>query len=167
VLQNDVRATATIYRGAVPDRGHTDRSNKAKGMHDATTTPSANAGDAVGRRGKMNRPTATPIRIATTDGIACSRIATTLGVVLGIAIRSRGVGGNILAGFDALGNGTALAEYRDDLAAIRREALSRMAGEAEGLGATAVVGVRFDSAEVGREMVEVVAYGTAVVLQDA
>ena len=41
-----------------------------------------------------------------------------------------------------------------------------MATEAEGLGVNAVVGLRFDTAEVGREMVEVVAYGTAVVLQD-
>ncbi len=108
-----------------------------------------------------------PVCIATTDGIAGARIATTLGAVVGIAIRSRGVGGNIMAGLDALGNGSALDEYRDDLAAIRREALARMAAEAEGLGANAVVGLRFDTAEVGREMVEVVAYGTAVVLQDA
>ena len=39
-----------------------------------------------------------------------------------------------------------------------------MAGEAEELGATAVVGVRYDTAAVGREMVEVVAYGTAVII---
>ncbi len=115
----------------------------------------------------MNTANTAPIRIATTDGIAGAQIATTLGVVTGIAIRSRGVGGNIMAGLDALGNGSALDEYRDDLTAIRREALARMAAEAEGLGANAVVGLRFDTAEVGREMVEVVAYGTAVVLQDA
>src|SRR5687768_16239826 len=115
----------------------------------------------------MNTPNAAPIRIATTDGIAGAHIAMTLGVVVGIAIRSRGVAGNIMAGLDALGNGSALDEYRDLLAAIRREALARMGQEAEGMGATAVVGVRFDTAEVGREMVEVVAYGTAVVLQDA
>src|SRR5919112_5797550 len=114
----------------------------------------------------MNTPNAAPIRIATTDGIAGARIAATVGVVVGLAVRTRGVGGNIMAGLDALGNGSALAEYRDDLAAIRREALARMGREAEGLGATAVVGVRFDAAAVGREMVEVVAYGTAVVLQD-
>ena len=105
--------------------------------------------------------------IATTDEIAGARIATNLGAVVGIAIRSRGVGGNIMAGLDALGNGSALDEYRDELAAFRREALSRMEHVALGLGANAVVGVRFDAAEVGREMVEVVAYGTAVVLQDA
>ena len=108
-----------------------------------------------------------PVCIATTDGIAGARIATTLGVVVGIAIRSRGVGGNIMAGLDALGNGSALDEYRDLLAASRREALARMEASGRGLGANAVVGMRFDTAEVGREMVEVVAYGTAVVLQDA
>jgi uncharacterized protein YbjQ (UPF0145 family) len=105
------------------------------------------------------------IRIATTDGIAGARITTTLGVVMGIAIRSRGVGGNIIAGLDALGNGSALAEYRDNLAAIRREALARMAAEAEAMGANAVVGMRYDTAEVGREMVEVVAWGTAVTIE--
>jgi uncharacterized protein YbjQ (UPF0145 family) len=114
----------------------------------------------------MNTSDTTPIRLATTDGVAGSQIAATLGIAIGLAIRSRGVGGNIMAGLDALGNGSALAEYRDDLVAIRREALARMAAEAERLGANAVVGVHFDAAEVGREMVEVVAYGTAVVLQD-
>jgi uncharacterized protein YbjQ (UPF0145 family) len=114
----------------------------------------------------MNTSETPSVRIATTDEIAGTRIGTFLNVVIGIAIRSRGVGGNIMAGLDALGNGSALDEYRDDLAAIRREALARMAAEAEKLGANTVVGVRFDSAEVGREMVEVVAYGTAVLLQD-
>ena len=115
----------------------------------------------------MNTPNPGPVRIATTDEIAGARIAATLGVVIGLAVRSRGIGGNIMAGLDALGNGTALAEYRDELVAIRREALARMAAEAEALGANAVVGARFDAAEVGREMVEVVAYGTAVVVQDS
>jgi uncharacterized protein YbjQ (UPF0145 family) len=114
----------------------------------------------------MNTPNASPLPIATTNRIAGVRIVRTLGVVIGIAIRSRGVGGNILAGMDALGNGSALAEYRDDLTAIRREALARMATEAEGLGANAVIGVRYDSAEVGREMVEIAAYGTAVVIEE-
>jgi uncharacterized protein YbjQ (UPF0145 family) len=118
------------------------------------------------RRG-MSAPGDAPVRIATTDGIAGARVAATLGVAVGVAIRSRGVGGNIMAGLDALGNGGALGEYRDHLAAIRREALAGMGRAAAGLGANAVVGVRFDAAEVGREMVEVVAYGTAVLLQDA
>jgi len=115
----------------------------------------------------MNTPNAAPVSIATTDAIADAQIATTLGVVVGIAIRSRGVGGNIMAGLDALGNGSALDEYRDLLAACRGEALARMGRAAEGVGANAVIGTRFDCAEVGHEMVEIVAYGTAVVLQDS
>jgi uncharacterized protein YbjQ (UPF0145 family) len=114
----------------------------------------------------MNAPNAFPVGIVTTDGIAGVRIAKTLGVVVGIAIRSRGFAGNIMAGLDALGSGSALDEYQDLLAAIRRESLERMAAEAEGLGANAVVGVHFDSAEIGREMVEIVAHGIAVVIQD-
>ncbi len=115
----------------------------------------------------MNTPNAAPVRIVTTDGIAGARITATLGAVVGIAIRRRGVGGNIAAGLDALGDGSALDEYRDLLAATRREALARMGRAAEGLGANAVIGLRFDTAEVGREMVEVVAYGTAVMLRDS
>lgn len=112
----------------------------------------------------MNTPDTTPFPISTTDNIAGEEIAQTRGVVVGIAIRSRGVGGNIIAGLDSLGNGSALDEYRDLLTKIRQEALTRMRQEAEVLGANALIGVRFDSAEIGREMVEVVAYGTAVLL---
>lgn len=112
----------------------------------------------------MTTPNAAPIRIATTDGISGAQITMTLGVVVGIAIRSRGVGGNIMAGLDALGNSSALDEYRDILIASRVEAISRLERAAEELGASAVIGMRFNCAEIGREMVEVVAYGTAVVL---
>ena len=85
-------------------------------------------------------------------------------MVIGIAIRSRGVGGNILAGMDAIGNGSALAEYRNDLTAIRLEALARMATEAAGLGANAVIGMRYDATEFTQGVTEVLAYGTAVKL---
>ncbi len=113
----------------------------------------------------MKSPPAVSIEIATADSIAGAQIAATLGVVVGISIRHRGVSGNIMAGLEAIGNGSALDEYRDELVAVRREALERMQSDALSLGADAVVGVRFDSAEVGREMIEVVAYGTAVVLR--
>jgi uncharacterized protein YbjQ (UPF0145 family) len=107
----------------------------------------------------------TPMRTVTMDGIAGQRTVTTLGFVLGLAIRSRGLGGNIMAGLDALGNGSALGEYRDDLAAVRREAIAQMEAEARDLGANAIVGVRFDTAAVGHDMSEIVAYGTAVVIE--
>jgi uncharacterized protein YbjQ (UPF0145 family) len=108
-----------------------------------------------------------PVRIATSDGIAGTRVVATLDVVLGIAVRSRGVGGNIMAGLGAIGNGSALDDFRDELVSIRHEALARMARAAEDLGANAVICTRFDTAEVGHEMVEVVAYGTAAIVQSA
>lgn len=114
----------------------------------------------------MSASSGRPIRSSTIADIAGTRVIRNLGIVLGIAIRSRGVGGNIMAGLDALGNGSALAEFRADLVTARREALARMEAEADERGANAVLGVRFDAAEVGREMVEVVAYGTAVLLQE-
>ena len=113
----------------------------------------------------MNATHDSSIRIATSDEITDAKIVSTLSVVLGIAIRSRGVGGNIMAGLATVGNGSAIDEFRDDLLAVRWEALTRMCRAAKDLGANAVVGTRFDAAEVGREMVEIIAYGTAVVLQ--
>ena len=105
------------------------------------------------------------MRIATTGGLAGWRTVAGLGLGLGVAVRRRGLAGNIMAGFDALGDADALGEYRDELVATRREALAPMAAEAAGLGANAIVGVRFDAAEVGHDMVEVVAYGTAVIVE--
>jgi uncharacterized protein YbjQ (UPF0145 family) len=99
--------------------------------------------------------------IATTEGIAGQRTVATLGLVLGVAVRLRGIGANIMAGFHALGNGLALTELSEELAATRREALTQLVVRAEELGANAVVGVRFDTAEVGHDMVEIVAYGSA------
>jgi uncharacterized protein YbjQ (UPF0145 family) len=106
------------------------------------------------------------LRLATTDSVAGMRTISTFEIVIGIAVRSRGVGANIMAGLDAFGNGSALDEFRDELTVIRREALDRMAAAAEELGANAVVGVRFDSADVGHDMVEVVAFGTAVMIAE-
>ena len=89
--------------------------------------------------------------IATTEEIAGRRTTAAFGFVLGIAVRRRGIG-----------NGGALGEFGDELAAVRREAVAQMAARAAELGANAVVGVRFDTAEVGHDMVEIVAYGSAV-----
>jgi uncharacterized protein YbjQ (UPF0145 family) len=100
--------------------------------------------------------------IATTEGIAGRRTVATLGLVLGVAVRRRGIGANIMAGFQALGNDGALTELGEELAAVRWEALAQLATRAGERGADAVVGVRFDTAEIGHDMVEIVAYGTAV-----
>jgi uncharacterized protein YbjQ (UPF0145 family) len=107
----------------------------------------------------------TRMTIATTDGIAGHRTVVTLDLVLGLAIRSRGLSGNIMAGLDAHRNAGALDEYRDSLLAVRAEAIAQMVMQARNLGANAIVGVRFDTAAAGHDMSEIVAYGTAVVIE--
>ena len=105
--------------------------------------------------------------IATTAGIAGQRTVATLGLVFGLAVRSRGLGGNIMAGFHALGNGDALGEFGEALILARQEAVGRMEARARELGANAIVGARFDAAEVGHDMCEIVAYGTAAIVERA
>ncbi len=70
-----------------------------------------------------------------------------------------------MAGLHALGNGSALDEYRTDLVTARREAIARMEACATERGANAIVGFSFDTAEVGHDMSEIVAYGTAVIIE--
>jgi uncharacterized protein YbjQ (UPF0145 family) len=118
-------------------------------------------------RGDMGDPGGARMLIATTETITDQRIVTTVGLVLGLAVRARGLGGNIMAGLHALGNGSALDEFRIDLAVARQEALARMEAHAAERGANAIVGVRFDTAEVGHDMSEIVAYGTAVIIERA
>ena len=107
--------------------------------------------------------------IVTTETIAGQRIATTIGQIYGLAVRTRGIEGNIMAGLANLEhlNGDALGEYLATLGATRDEAVARMAARATALGANAVVQMRFDTALVGHEMSEVIAYGTAVVIAAA
>jgi uncharacterized protein YbjQ (UPF0145 family) len=103
--------------------------------------------------------------VVTTETIAGQRIVTTIGLVFGLAVRSRGITGNIMAGLASLAgfNGDAMTEFLAALAATRDEAIAQMAAMAAARGANAVVQLRFDTAEVGHDMSEVVAYGTAVI----
>jgi uncharacterized protein YbjQ (UPF0145 family) len=102
--------------------------------------------------------------VTTTESIAGQRIVATIGHVVGLAVRTRGIEGNIMAGLahlPALGD-DAMAEFAASLVAARDAAVARMVARATELGASAVVDLRFDSAPVGHEMSEIVAYGTAV-----
>jgi uncharacterized protein YbjQ (UPF0145 family) len=102
--------------------------------------------------------------IATTEGIAGHRITETKGEVFGLVVRSRGLGGNIAAGLRSLGGGE-IKEYTEMLEDTRRQALDRMTKNAAAMDANAVVRMQFDSSELGQTMSEVVAYGTAVVVE--
>jgi len=101
--------------------------------------------------------------VATTENIVGHRVTETIGQVFGVVVRSRGLGGNIVAGLRSLGGGE-IKEYTSLVEDTRRHALDRLVMNAQLMGADAVVMMRFDSGSIGQTMNEVVAYGTAVKL---
>ena len=102
--------------------------------------------------------------VATTPYIAAHRITETKGQVFGLVVRSRGFSGNLIAGLRSLGGGE-IKEYTSLLEDTRRQALDRLVKNATLMGANAVVSMRFDSSEMATTMTEIVAYGTAVVIE--
>src|SRR5688500_16971132 len=101
--------------------------------------------------------------IATTPYVAGWRVVETKGQVFGLVVRSRGLGGNIMAGLRSLGGGE-IHEYTSLLEDTRRQAIDRMVQNATLMGANAVLSMRFDSSELAGTMSEIVAYGTAVLV---
>jgi len=99
----------------------------------------------------------------TTPDVAGQRVQKTLGQAFGVVVRSRGMGGNIMASLRSVVGGE-ITEYTEMLEEARRHATDRMVQNAAAMGANAVVAMRFDSSEIGQTMSEIVAYGTAVVL---
>jgi uncharacterized protein YbjQ (UPF0145 family) len=102
--------------------------------------------------------------IATTENVAGHRVKQTLGQVFGLVVRSRGLGGNIVAGLRSIVGGE-IVEYTQMLEDARRHATDRMVANAQAMGANGIVMMRFDSSELGTTMSEIVAYGTAVILE--
>lgn len=101
--------------------------------------------------------------VVTTENVAGHRIRESKGQVFGVVVRSRGLGGNIMAGLRSLGGGE-IIEYTQMLEEARRHAVDRMVKNARIMQANAIVMMRFDSSEMGQTMSEVVAYGTAVII---
>jgi uncharacterized protein YbjQ (UPF0145 family) len=102
--------------------------------------------------------------VATTPYIAGHKIVETKGQVFGLVVRSRGFSGNLIAGLRSLGGGE-IKEYTSLLEDTRRQALDRLVKNATLMGGNAVVSMRFDSSEMATTMTEIVAYGTAVVIE--
>ena len=102
--------------------------------------------------------------VATTPFIAGHRVTETKGQTFGVVVRSRGLSGNLLAGLRSLGGGE-IKEYTSLLEDTRRQALDRLVKNATLMGGNAVVSMRFDSSEMATTMTEIVAYGTAVVIE--
>jgi uncharacterized protein YbjQ (UPF0145 family) len=102
--------------------------------------------------------------VVTTEDVAGHRIVETKGQVFGLVVRSRGLGGNIMAGLRSIGGGE-IKEYTELLEDARRHAVDRMVTNAPAMNANAIVRMMFDSSEIGQTMSEIVAYGTAVVIE--
>lgn len=111
----------------------------------------------------VHRPAGT-LAIYTTDTVPGHRVVRTIGLVRGNTIRSRAIGYDLVAVFKTLVGGE-ISEYTKMLAEAREQALDRMRAEALERGATAVVGVRFTTSMVMQGCAEILAYGTAVVLE--
>ncbi len=102
--------------------------------------------------------------ITTTETISGKKVVKTLGLVKGNTIRARHVGRDIVAGFRNIVGGE-ITEYTKMLAESREQALDRMQEEAKKLGANAVVGMRFITASIMGGAAELLAYGTAVIVE--
>lgn len=103
--------------------------------------------------------------VVTTFGIEGKRIVRTLGLVRGNTVRARHVGRDFMAFLRNVVGGE-VQEYTKLLAESREQSLDRMLEEARSLGANAIVGVRFMTSQVAQGMAELLAYGTAVVVED-
>jgi uncharacterized protein YbjQ (UPF0145 family) len=99
--------------------------------------------------------------VTTTENIPGRKVVETLGQVFGVVVRSRGIGGNIMASLRTIAGGE-IKEYTALVEETRRHAVDRLVANATAMGADAVVMMRFDSGEIAQSMNEVVAYGTAV-----
>ncbi|MBN6189273.1 YbjQ family protein [Aneurinibacillus sp. BA2021] len=102
--------------------------------------------------------------IVTTENIVNHRIVEIKGPAFGLTVRARGLGKDITAALKGLVGGE-ISQYTEMLEDARKQALDRLVQNAQAMGANAVVMMRFDSGEIGANMSEIVAYGTAVVAE--
>ena len=103
--------------------------------------------------------------VVTTENVARHRAARTLGIVKGNTVRACNLGEDFMAFVKNLVGGE-LVEYTQVIAQAREQAIDRMVREARDLGANAVLGVCFSTFYVTQGAAEIMAYGTAVVLED-
>ena len=104
--------------------------------------------------------------VTTSTSLEGYKIVKHLGVVRGITVRSRSALGNIAGGFQSLFGGR-LSIYVELCENAREEAYQLLIQHAEVMGATAIINMRYDANEVMQGVTEVLAYGTAVVVEKA
>ncbi|WP_442601634.1 YbjQ family protein [Paenibacillus sp. KN14-4R] len=104
--------------------------------------------------------------IATTESLAGYEVVEVLGTTFGVVVRARGLGGDIMASLKGLVGGE-VKQYTQMIEDARRQAVDRMVENAAAMGGNAVIMMRFDSGDIGQNMSEIVAYGTAVRVRKA
>src|ERR1700753_2279854 len=102
--------------------------------------------------------------VVTTENVAGYRVKEVKGQVFGVVVRSRGLGGNIMAGLRSIVGGEVTADTQL-LEEARSHAVDRMVKNALLMQANGIIMMRFDSSEIGQTMSEIVAYGTAVIIE--
>lgn len=102
--------------------------------------------------------------ITTANNLEGYRVTKQLGVIRGITVRSRSIFGNIAGGFQSLAGGK-LSVYVNLCEKTRQEAYQLMIDHANEAGANAIINMRYDANEVMQGVTEVLAYGTAVVVE--
>jgi uncharacterized protein YbjQ (UPF0145 family) len=107
-----------------------------------------------------------PMIVSTTNDIAGYRVVKHLGLVRGVTVRSRSVVGNFFGGIQTIFGGK-LSVYVNLAEATRQEAFDHMCEHAAEAGANAIVGMRYDANEIMDGVTEVLAYGTAVIVERA
>lgn len=104
--------------------------------------------------------------LTTTETIPGKRIVAVLGLVRGNTIRARHIGKDITAAFKNIAGGE-ITDYTKMLAESREQAVDRLIEDAETLGANAVVGLRLTTSSVMQGAAEILAYGTAVQVEES
>ena len=104
--------------------------------------------------------------VTTSIGLEGYKIVKQLGLVRGVTVRSRSALGNIAGGFQSLFGGR-LSIYVELCENTREEAYQLMIQHAQVMGANAIINMRYDANEVMQGITEVLAYGTAVVVEPA
>ena len=102
--------------------------------------------------------------ITTSNALDGYKVVKHLGIIRGITVRSRSVVGNFAGGIQSLFGGR-LSVYVELCENARQEAYHLMIQHAQAIGANAIIGMRYDANEVMQGITEVLAYGTAVVVE--
>ncbi len=107
-----------------------------------------------------------PQFVTTAFEIPGVRITRCLGIVRGITVRSRSVVGNMVGGLQTMFGGN-ITIYTELCEHARQEAFDLMMQHADQMGANGIIGMRYDANEVMEGVTEVLAYGTAVIIEKA